>query len=40
MDRFEKDLSIFGVLWIIIVGLLVYTVFKPSNPNSNPAMGT
>jgi hypothetical protein len=40
LSRGEKDLSIFGVVWVIVVGILVYALFFGAKPASAaPAVG-
>jgi hypothetical protein len=28
VDKYEKDLSIFGIVWILVVGILLYSFFS------------
>jgi hypothetical protein len=35
MDRYAKDLSIFGVVWIVVVGILLYS-FLSGKATPNP----
>lgn len=40
MDRFEKDLGLFGVVWIVVVGILIYSFFSGSKEHPNaPGVG-
>jgi hypothetical protein len=39
MSHGERDLLGFGIVWILIVGILLYAVFSGAKPSAAPAVG-